>query len=72
MNETRTLTIELLPTEASQLLDCIADGPTRAMRALYSALEQISQDKDVRVPDELCGDYPAPCNCNDVITHSGH
>jgi hypothetical protein len=23
------------------------------------------------VPDEQCGDYPAPCNCDDPFTHGG-
>lgn len=24
-------------------------------------------------PDEPpCGDYPAPCNCDDPVTHGGH
>lgn len=26
----------------------------------------------VPVPDEQCGDYPAPCNCDDPFTHGGH
>lgn len=26
----------------------------------------------VSTPAEMCGDYPAPCNCDDPVTHNGH
>jgi hypothetical protein len=26
----------------------------------------------VRHQDRLCGDYPAPCNCNNPTIHDGH
>jgi hypothetical protein len=30
------------------------------------------QGRPRRVADTQCGDYPAPCNCDDPVTHGGH
>lgn len=40
-------------------------------KPLYEIDPTIINDA-VPVPDEQCGDYPAPCNCDDPFTHNGH
>ena len=40
-----------------------------AAKKMFQNLEVIHDA--VQVPDEECGDYPAPCNCDDSFTHGG-
>lgn len=41
-----------------------------AAKKMFQNLEVIGDA--VAVPDEGCGDYPAPCNCDDPFTHDGN
>lgn len=34
--------------------------------------EAIVREVGARGPGPNCGDYPAPCNCDDPVTHGGH
>lgn len=45
------------------------DEPGAEREAVQAAPEAPEGDGGVEHP---CGDYPAPCNCDDPTTHNGH
>lgn len=52
--------------ECQGLADQVLIDATQYAEWIMSAGEPASV---VPVPDEWCGDYPAPCNCDDPVTH---
>lgn len=47
-----------------------AHAATEQARLLKSSREAEDYSEDRR--RRMCGDYPAPCNCDDPDTHNGH
>lgn len=33
---------------------------------------QVRQETESELAERICGDWPAPCNCDDPTTHNGH
>lgn len=46
-----------------------ADGYNAAVADLNTALYELALEARA---EDLCGDWPAPCNCDDSTTHNGH
>lgn len=45
----------------------------RLLKELHDSLSRnLNSDQAVEAEEPLCGDYPAPCNCDDPETHNGH
>lgn len=79
---TREEYIRLLVIEQISLLNKETPGHL-ADKAIWGATseqqvtESIQRALGVTLDSEgaviaVCGDYPAPCNCDDPITHGGH
>lgn len=49
--------------KAEEELETLMNKHERMMKIAYDYSE---------ADDEVCGDYPAPCNCDDPRTHNGH
>lgn len=57
------------PSKTAQFLKPISEAVRffEAEERKLNALANAEAD-----PDAICGDYPAPCNCDDPETHNGH
>jgi hypothetical protein len=57
------LALSYMNEEKMERVRELSDNHERMMKIAYDYSE---------TDDEMCGDYPAPCNCDDPRTHNGH